>query len=141
MLDDVNGCCGGPVDAWSVASSEADTARTQRWMRALMLHVLDDQDHGKANRKIIQGWVDLVALRYATRLNRLSALAITKLDVLSGLDRLRVAVRYRGREGAGGVFRPRAFGHERSVPGAYGSNRSERLPEPRFPGTIRTTHA
>ena len=46
------------------------------------------------------GWLDLVALRYATRLNRLSALAITKLDVLSGLDPLRVAVRYRGREGA-----------------------------------------
>ncbi|HLM30390.1 MAG TPA: adenylosuccinate synthase [Solirubrobacterales bacterium] len=46
------------------------------------------------------GWLDLVALRYATRLNRLSALAITKLDVLSGLDSLRIAVRYRGREGA-----------------------------------------
>ncbi len=46
------------------------------------------------------GWLDLVALRYATRLNRLTALAITKLDVLSGLDPLRIAVRYRGAEGA-----------------------------------------
>ncbi|HXR29677.1 MAG TPA: adenylosuccinate synthase [Solirubrobacterales bacterium] len=46
------------------------------------------------------GWMDLVALRYAVRLNRMSALAITKLDVLSGLDPLRVAVRYRSREGA-----------------------------------------
>jgi len=46
------------------------------------------------------GWMDLVALRYAVRLNRLSALTITKLDVLSGLDPLRVAVRYRSREGA-----------------------------------------
>jgi adenylosuccinate synthase len=46
------------------------------------------------------GWLDLVALRYATRLNRLSALAITKLDVLSGIDPLRVATRYRGTEGA-----------------------------------------
>ncbi len=42
------------------------------------------------------GWLDLVALRYATRLNRLSKLAITKLDVLSGLETVRVAVRYRG---------------------------------------------
>jgi adenylosuccinate synthase len=42
------------------------------------------------------GWLDLVALRYATRLNRLSKLAITKLDVLSGLDKVRIAVRYRG---------------------------------------------
>ncbi len=46
------------------------------------------------------GWLDLVALRYATRLNRLTALAITKLDVLAGLDPLRIAVRYRGEEGA-----------------------------------------
>jgi adenylosuccinate synthase len=46
------------------------------------------------------GWLDLVALRYATRLNRLSALAITKLDVLAGMDPIRVAVRYRGAEGA-----------------------------------------
>jgi adenylosuccinate synthase len=46
------------------------------------------------------GWMDLVALRYAVRLNRMSALTITKLDVLSGLDQLRVAVRYRSREGA-----------------------------------------
>jgi adenylosuccinate synthase len=46
------------------------------------------------------GWLDLVSLRYATRLNRLTALAITKLDVLSGLDPLRIAVRYRGAEGA-----------------------------------------
>jgi methane monooxygenase component A beta chain/propane monooxygenase small subunit len=46
-----------------IASSEADTARTQRWMRALMLHVLDDQDYGKANREIIQGWVDDWSLR------------------------------------------------------------------------------
>jgi len=46
------------------------------------------------------GWMDLVALRYAVRLNGMTSLAITKLDVLSGLDPLRVAVRYRSREGA-----------------------------------------
>jgi adenylosuccinate synthase len=46
------------------------------------------------------GWLDLVALRYACRLNRLSSLVITKLDVLAGLDPIRVAVRYRSSEGA-----------------------------------------
>jgi adenylosuccinate synthase len=46
------------------------------------------------------GWLDLVALRYAVRLNTLTALAVTKLDVLSGLDQLRVCTRYRGAEGA-----------------------------------------
>jgi adenylosuccinate synthase len=46
------------------------------------------------------GWLDLVALRYAVRLNRMDALAITKLDVLNGIGPLRVAVRYRSKEGA-----------------------------------------
>jgi adenylosuccinate synthase len=46
------------------------------------------------------GWIDLVALRYAVRLNRMTALAVTKLDVLAGIDPLQVAVRYRSSEGA-----------------------------------------
>ncbi len=46
------------------------------------------------------GWMDLIALRYAARLNGMHALAITKLDVLRGLGPLRVAVRYRSKEGA-----------------------------------------
>jgi adenylosuccinate synthase len=46
------------------------------------------------------GWMDLVALRYAARINSLSALVITKLDVFSGLDRLCVCTSYRGSEQA-----------------------------------------
>jgi adenylosuccinate synthase len=46
------------------------------------------------------GWMDLIALRYAVRLNRMDALAVTKLDVLRGIGPLRVAVRYRSKEGA-----------------------------------------
>ena len=46
------------------------------------------------------GWLDLVALRYAARLNGLTALALTKLDVLSGLDRLLLCTSYRSAEGA-----------------------------------------
>jgi adenylosuccinate synthase len=46
------------------------------------------------------GWMDLIALRYAVRLNRMDSLAVTKLDVLSGIGPLRVAVRYRSKEGA-----------------------------------------
>src|SRR6187200_184040 len=42
---------------------------------------------GRARRV---GWLDLVALRYAARLNSMTALAITKLDVLTGLERLRL---------------------------------------------------
>jgi adenylosuccinate synthase len=46
------------------------------------------------------GWLDIVGLRYAARINSLTALAITKLDVLSGLDRIKVCTRYRGQEDA-----------------------------------------
>jgi adenylosuccinate synthase len=52
---------------------------------------------GRARRT---GWLDLVALRYAARLNTLTALVITKLDVLSGFDSLRVCTSYRGADGA-----------------------------------------
>jgi len=41
------------------------------------------------------GWLDLVALRYAVRLNGLTALALTKLDVLSIFDEIPVCVAYR----------------------------------------------
>ena len=40
------------------------------------------------------GWLDLVALRYACRLNGFTFLALTKLDVLSGFPGIRVAVAY-----------------------------------------------
>ena len=46
------------------------------------------------------GWLDLVALRYASRINSLTALCVTKLDVLSGQDRILVATSYRSAEGA-----------------------------------------
>jgi len=46
------------------------------------------------------GWLDLVALRYAVRVNGLTGVAITKLDVLTGIDPINVAVRYLGPEGA-----------------------------------------
>ena len=45
------------------------------------------------------GWLDLVALRYAVRLNGITSLALTKLDVLSPFEELPVCVRYRLRDG------------------------------------------
>jgi adenylosuccinate synthase len=41
------------------------------------------------------GWLDVASLRVAVRLNGLSGLAMTKLDVLAGIDPLRVCVGYR----------------------------------------------
>ncbi len=40
------------------------------------------------------GWLDAVALRYVARMNGMDELALTKLDILSGLDTLQIAVAY-----------------------------------------------
>jgi len=50
------------------------------------------------------GWLDAVALKRAVAINSVSGLCITKLDVLDGIDPIRVAVRYR------------CEGEERTVP-------------------------
>ena len=41
------------------------------------------------------GWYDAVAVRFSARLAGYSAIALTKLDVLDGFERIRVAVAYR----------------------------------------------
>jgi adenylosuccinate synthase len=40
------------------------------------------------------GWLDLVALRHSCRLNSLSGLVVTRLDVLSGIEKVKVATEY-----------------------------------------------
>ena len=43
------------------------------------------------------GWLDTVILRHAAEVNGLTGIALTKLDVLTGLDPLRIATAYRYR--------------------------------------------
>jgi adenylosuccinate synthase len=43
------------------------------------------------------GWYDALAVRYAVRVNGIDALALTKLDVLDGLDRIEICTSYRYR--------------------------------------------
>jgi adenylosuccinate synthase len=45
------------------------------------------------------GWLDLVGLRFAVRVNGLTSLALTKLDVLSSFGELPVCTRYRLADG------------------------------------------
>jgi adenylosuccinate synthase len=40
------------------------------------------------------GWYDSVAIRYGVRINGLDALALTKLDVLDGLEEVRICTAY-----------------------------------------------
>jgi adenylosuccinate synthase len=60
------------------------------------------------------GWLDIPVLRQAVRMNGVTELAITKLDVLRGIHPLRIAVAYEvdGRR----VVTPPALGLERAVP-------------------------
>jgi adenylosuccinate synthase len=48
------------------------------------------------------GWLDLPALRYAVRINGLDGIALTKLDVLTGIDTIQVCVAYRTPSGLTG---------------------------------------
>ncbi|WP_206811256.1 adenylosuccinate synthase [Paradesulfitobacterium ferrireducens] len=41
------------------------------------------------------GWFDAVIVRYAARVNGLTDLALTKLDVLTGIEKIRIGVGYR----------------------------------------------
>ncbi len=41
------------------------------------------------------GWLDIVLLRYALRVNGITELAITKLDILSGLEQIKICTGYR----------------------------------------------
>lgn len=57
------------------------------------------------------GWLDLPILRYAVQVNGLTELALTKLDVLTGIHPLRVAVAYE-REGQRTERFPGEYGAE-----------------------------
>ncbi len=46
-------------------------------------------------RKRRCGWLDLVALRYAIRVNGLTSLSLMKIDVLTGLKEIKVATSYK----------------------------------------------
>jgi adenylosuccinate synthase len=50
------------------------------------------------------GWLDLPALRYAVRVNGIDGLALTKLDVLTGLDEIKLCVAYRTPHGTTDEF-------------------------------------
>ena len=99
----------GPADideVWGVAKAYATRVGAGPFPTELFdgagRHMLErGREYGTTTgRERRCGWMDLVALRYAVRINGMTSLAITKLDVLSGIGPLKVAVRYRSREGA-----------------------------------------
>jgi adenylosuccinate synthase len=62
------------------------------------------------------GWLDLPALRYAARVNGLTQLVVTKLDVLDAFDTIRVAESYARASGSAAEFPSSAAQLERCRP-------------------------
>ncbi len=54
-----------------------------------------DEFGATTGRKRRCGWIDLVVLRHAVRVNGITSLAVIKLDVLTGLDELKLCTRYK----------------------------------------------
>ncbi len=80
------------------------------------------------------GWLDLVLLRYVTRLNGFTSLAVTKVDVLGGLEEVPVAIAYTTPSGEKLTDYPPAVAEElNQVRPVY-----QRLPGwPEFTGRLR----
>ena len=62
------------------------------------------------------GWLDIVALNYAAKINGLTGIAITKLDVLSGEEEIKIAVEYECEGEITGEFPPFSYLLEKCVP-------------------------
>ncbi|MEK7774509.1 MAG: adenylosuccinate synthase [Candidatus Zixiibacteriota bacterium] len=58
------------------------------------LRITGDEYGSVTGRPRRCGWLDLVSLKHAVRINGVSSIAITKLDVLDGLQELNVCVAY-----------------------------------------------
>jgi adenylosuccinate synthase len=68
------------------------------------LRKIGDEYGSVTGRPRRTGWLDLPALRYAVRVNGLDGLALTKLDVLTGLGELKICVAYRTARGVTAEF-------------------------------------
>ncbi|RUO80176.1 adenylosuccinate synthase [Idiomarina tyrosinivorans] len=59
-------------------------------------------------RKRRTGWLDAVAMRRAVQINSVSGFCLTKLDVLDGLDELKICIGYRQQDGSVSEYPPLA---------------------------------
>jgi adenylosuccinate synthase len=107
-----NPVAGGALVGAGLGPKEVDrvTGVTKAYVTRVGSGPFPTEDRGEVGERIRQrgqefgtttgrprrcGWFDGVLLRYAARINGLTEIFLTKLDVLSGLDRLKVCVAYR----------------------------------------------
>jgi adenylosuccinate synthase len=94
------------TEVWGVAKAYATRVGSGPFPSELHGHpgpVIQERGHEfgiNTGRERRVGWLDLVALRHFARLNSVTHLAITKLDVLSGIGDVGLTVAYEGSDGA-----------------------------------------
>ncbi len=84
----------GPFPTELDGSPESPTARDPQGLGETLRQV-GHEFGATTGRPRRCGWLDLVALRYTAAVNGFTDIALTKLDVLAGLDALQVCTRYR----------------------------------------------
>jgi len=91
MIDEVWGIC----KAYTTRVGEGPFPTELHDELGLYLRDVGHEYGATTGRERRCGWLDLVALRYAVRLNGMTGLVITKLDVLNDLSEVKVATAYR----------------------------------------------
>ena len=62
------------------------------------------------------GWFDCVVIRYAGMVNNLTSIAVTKLDILSGIEKIKICTSYKVAESIYDIVTPNCFTLEKSTP-------------------------
>ncbi len=90
VIDDVLGI----VKAYTTRVGEGPFPTEEKGRIGEELQLKGKEFGATTGRKRRCGWFDSVILKYAKRVNGLTMLAVTKLDVLTGIDPLRICVGY-----------------------------------------------
>ena len=64
-------------------------------IRAILLRKIGHEYGATTGRPRRCGWLDLVALKYSIMINGVTQLFMTKADVLSDFDTIKIAVKYK----------------------------------------------
>ena len=62
------------------------------------------------------GWFDSVIIRYAGMINNLSSIAVTKMDILSGIEKIKICTSYKIGDSIYENVTPNCFTLEKSIP-------------------------
>lgn len=93
----INGAI-GIVKAYTTRVGEGPFPTELHGETGRMLHITGGEFGATTGRPRRCGWLDAVALEHSIRINGFTGLAITKLDVLDEVDRIKVCTSYRYRD-------------------------------------------